>query len=253
MTILNNKLSAVGDFPAWMERNVQLLGAEKVKILNKARVLIVGMGGVGSAAAENLVRVGIGRLTIVDCDIVQASNINRQVPALHSTIGKAKVEVMESRLKDINPELEVSAVQTYLDDKSRNELLAEPYDFVVDAIDTLSPKIFFIEHLHKLGIPFCSSMGSGGKTNPTKISIADFKKTYNCRLAYILRKKLRKMGVDGGFKVVFSSELVDKDLVLEIDNEPNKKSTLGTVSYIPTIFGCMLASIVVDELTAIRS
>lgn len=236
-------------FPAWMSRNLQLLGAAKCRALQDAHILIVGMGGVGSAAAECLARIGVGNITIVDSDKVQASNINRQVPALHSTVGRSKVSVMESRLKDINPDLKVKALEMYLNDDSRDQLLTGKFDYVLDAIDTLSPKIFFIEKLHLLKIPFASSMGAGGKTDPTKISIADFKKTYNCRLAYILRKKLRKMGVIGGFKAVFSTELIDKELVLASENEPNKKSILGTVSYIPTIFGCMLASIAVDELT----
>jgi tRNA A37 threonylcarbamoyladenosine dehydratase len=244
----DNDFSSSGEFPEWKERSIQLLGGKKVRKLQESNVLIIGMGGVGSAAAENLVRLGIGNLTIVDSDIIKASNINRQVPALHSTIGRAKVVVMEERLKDINPALNINALQLYLNEDTMDQLLADSYDFVIDAIDTLSPKILFIEALFKRGIPFASSMGSGGKTDPTKITIADFKKTYNCRLAYILRKKLRKLGVNGGFKVVFSSELIDKQLVMPTENEMNKKSIIGTVSYIPVIFGCMLASIAVDNL-----
>ncbi len=236
------------EFPEWMERTLQLLGEEKLRKLKNSHVLVVGLGGVGSVAAESLVRTGIGRITIVDCDIVQSSNINRQVPALHSTLGKSKVSVMEARLKDINPDLEINALEIFLDDDTGDSLFTTHYDFVVDAIDTLSPKIFLIEKVLSCGLPLASSMGSGGKTDPTKITIADLKKTYNCRLAYILRKKLRKMGINGGFKVVFSSELVDKDLVFETENERNKKSRLGTVPYIPAIFGNMLASIVIDGL-----
>lgn len=238
-------------FPEWMSRTVQLLGEEKCDRLRQAHVLVAGMGGVGSVAAEALVRTGIGKITIIDNDIVQASNINRQVPALHSTIGKPKVEVMEARLRDINPELEIRALQIYLNDETRDQVFAEKYDFVVDAIDTLSPKIFLIEKVCKMGIPLASSMGSGGKTDPTKITISDFKKTYNCRLAYILRKKLRKVGINGGFKVVFSTEFVDKEHMSITENEPNKKSIHGTVPYIPSIFGNMLASIVVDGITGV--
>ena len=236
-------------FPDWMSRTVQLLGEARCEKLKQSHVLVAGMGGVGSVAAEALVRTGIGRITIIDNDVVQASNINRQVPALHSTIARSKVEVMEARLLDINPELEIRALQIYLNDETRDEVFSEKYDFVVDAIDTLSPKIFLIEKVCGMGIPLASSMGSGGKTDPTKITITDFKKTYNCRLAYILRKKLRKLGINGGFKVVFSTEFVDKELMFTTENEPNKKSVHGTVPYIPSIFGNMLASIVVDGIT----
>ncbi|MDA3822079.1 MAG: tRNA threonylcarbamoyladenosine dehydratase [Bacteroidales bacterium] len=236
-------------FPEWMTRTVQLLGAEKCGLLQKAHVLVAGLGGVGSAAAENMVRAGIGKITLVDNDTVQLTNINRQLPALHSTIGQAKVKVMESRLKDINPELNIITHELFLNEETLDFILEPSFDFVVDAIDTLTPKILFIEKVIKLGVPLASSMGSGGKTDPSKIFITDFRKTYNCRLAYLLRKKLRKLGVHGGFKVVFSTELADKGLVQEVDNEPNKKSVLGTVSYIPVIFGSMLASIVIDGVT----
>lgn len=250
MTIVASDLSKE-IFPEWMSRTVQLLGEEKCSVLRDSHVLVVGLGGVGSAAAEYLVRSGIGSITLVDNDKVQATNINRQVPALHSTIGKSKVEVMKSRLKDINPDLKIRVKESYVNEDTLEMVLAEPYDFVVDAIDTLTPKILFIEKVYKMGIPLASSMGSGGKTDPTKITIADFKKTYNCRLAFFLRKKLRKMGVNGGFKVVFSTELTNKDLLLETEDEPNKKSILGTVAYIPAVFGAMLASIVIEGLVAI--
>lgn len=236
-------------FPEWMTRTVQLLGAEKVARIRGAHVLVAGMGGVGSMAAEMLARAGVGQMTLVDNDIVQPSNINRQLPALHSSIGNQKVKIMEYRLKDINPEIKVRGLQTYINEDSLDGILATPYDFVVDAIDTLMPKILYIETVYKRGIPLASSMGSGGKTDPGKISITDFGKTYNCRLAYLLRKKLRKRGVSKGFKVVFSSELVDKKHLVITEDEPNKKSITGTISYIPVIFGCMLSSIVIEGIT----
>lgn len=239
-----------GVFPDWMSRTVQLLGEDKTRRLNEAHVLVAGMGGVGSMAAEMLVRAGVGKMTLVDNDIVQSTNINRQLPALHSTLGNQKVKIMEHRLKDINPEIGIRTMQTYINEDSLDGILATPYDFVVDAIDTLTPKILFIESVYKRGIPLASSMGSGGKTDPTRISITDFGKTYNCKLAYLLRKKLRKRGISKGFRVVFSTELVDKKHLITTENEPNKKSIPGTVSYIPAIFGCMLSSIVVDGLTA---
>lgn len=248
MTSMKNE----DQFPEWMTRTVQLLGSEACRALQNAHVLVAGLGGVGSSAAESLVRSGVGKITIVDNDSVQPSNINRQLPALHSTVGMPKTAVMEARLKDINPALSIHSLRIYLNEETIETILNERYDFVVDAIDTLTPKILFIERVYKMGIPLASSMGSGGKRNPSKIKIDDFSKSYNCRLAYLLRKKLRKMGVSGGFKVVFSSELTDKSLLLQSENEPNKKAISGTVAYIPQIFGCMLASIVVEGITAAK-
>ena len=236
--------------PEWMSRTVQLLGDEAVSRLGSAHVLVAGLGGVGSSVAENLSRVGIGELTLVDRDTVQPTNINRQFPALHSTIGRSKAEVVAGRLMDINPDLKVHLREVFLKDEVIDEVLSVKYDFVVDAIDTLSPKLNFIHTAYQLGIPFTSSMGSGGRTDPTKISITDFSKTFNCPLAFVLRKRLRKMGVHKGFKVVFSSELINKDLLVVTENEQNKKSQLGTVPYIPMIFGAMLSSIVVDGILA---
>lgn len=236
------------DLPEWTMRTRQLLGDDRCMALKNAHVLVAGMGGVGAAATENLVRTGIGRLTIVDNDKVQASNINRQIPALHSTIGRSKIDVIAERLLDINPSLELIKRELYINDETKTELFQAQYDFVVDAIDTLSPKIFLIEEVLKRGIPLASSMGSGGKTDPTKITITDFEKTYNCRLAFVLRKKLRKLDIHGGFRVVFSPEKINKDLIIKTEEEQNKKSITGTVSYIPMIFGAMLASIVINDL-----
>jgi len=233
-----------------MSRTVQLLGPEKVEILRDAHVLVAGLGGVGAMTAEMLVRAGIGNLTIVDNDSIATTNINRQLPAAHSTVGLSKVKLVEVRLRDINPELHIYGMQSYINEDNLESVFSRKYDFVADAIDTLTPKILLIEHTVRLGVPLVSSMGSGGKTDPSKISITDFGKTYNCKLAYLLRKKLRKMGVTGGFKAVFSSELADKSTLKIGENMPNKKSIPGTISYIPAIFGCMLASVVVGGLTA---
>ncbi|MFC2129347.1 ThiF family adenylyltransferase [Bacteroidota bacterium] len=238
------------EFPSWMERTVQLLGPEKMQRLQQSHVLVAGLGGVGSVAAESLARAGVGEFTIIDNDQIQASNINRQIPALHSTIGKSKTSVMEERLRDINPDIKIHAHQYYINEETLDELLSTNFDHIVDAIDTLTPKILFIERVRKRGMSLASSMGSAGKLDPTKIKIADFKKTYNCRLAYLLRKKLRKMEIIGGFRVVFSTELIDKSLILPAENEQNKKSILGTVSYIPSIFGNMLASIVIEDISS---
>jgi tRNA A37 threonylcarbamoyladenosine dehydratase len=234
--------------PGWQERTLQLLGEEKVARLSKANVLVAGMGGVGSMAAEMICRSGVGKMTIIDADSIQPGNINRQLPALHSTLDREKARVMGERLKDINPGLELTVIGEFMKEDRIPEVLQEPFDYVVDAIDTLSPKIYLIYHAVQKGLKLASSMGSGGKLDPSLISVADFGDTYNCRLAYVLRKKLRKLEVHGGFKVVFSTEQVPNEVIIPVEGEPNKKSTVGTISYIPAIFGCTLASIVIREL-----
>jgi len=241
-------MSSSSPHPGWQERSIQLLGKEKVSRLQENHILVVGMGGVGSMAAEMICRSGISKMTIIDGDTVQPGNLNRQIPATHSTLNRSKAEVMGERLLDINPGLQLTVISEYVRDDSFSEILEEPYDYVVDAIDTLSPKINLIYQAVKSGFRLVSSMGSGGKMDPTQVRIADFGDTYNCRLAYLLRKKLRKMDVHGGFKVVFSTEQVQKEMILPLEGEPNKKSTVGTSSYIPAIFGCLLASIVVRDL-----
>lgn len=237
-----------GPHPGWQERTIQLLGEKKFERIQRANVLVAGMGGVGSMAAEMLCRGGIGKMTIVDGDRIQAGNINRQIPATHSSLNREKAVVMGERLKDINPGLDLTVINEFIKEERIPEILQMPFDYVVDAIDTLSPKIYLIYHTMKQGLKLASSMGSGGKVDPSQIQVSDFGDTYNCRLAYILRKKLRKLGVDGGFKAVFSTEQVSKEMIIPVEGEPNKKSTVGTNSYIPAIFGCTLASIVLRDL-----
>ncbi len=237
-----------GAHPGWQERTLQLLGEERLAKLQNSNVLVVGMGGVGAMAAEMICRSGVGKMTIVDGDTIQPGNLNRQILGTHSTLYREKAVVMGERLMDINPELDLTVLQEYVTDEQMLEILEEPYDYVVDAIDTLTPKIYLIYHTVQRGLKLASSMGSGGKIDPSKISVTDFGDTYNCRLAYLLRKKLRKMDVHGGFKVVFSSEQVPKEMVIPVENERNKKSTVGTSSFIPAIFGCTLASIVIRDL-----
>jgi len=234
--------------PDWLERTELLLGMEAMSRLKNVHVLVAGMGGVGSMAAEMICRSGVGRMTLIDADTVQPGNINRQIPALHSTLNRHKVKVMGERLMDINPDLDLRLVSEFVKDERIPELLGEDPDYVVDAIDTLSPKIYLIYHSVQKGLKLTSSMGSGGKLDPSQIEVADFADTYNCRLAYVLRKKLRKLDVHGGFKVVFSTEQVPREMIIPVEGETNKKSTVGTSSYIPAIFGCTLASIVIRDL-----
>lgn len=235
----------------WLERTALLMGTDKVEQLSRKHVLVVGLGGVGAYAAEMIARAGVGRMTIVDGDTVSVSNINRQLPALHSQVGRFKAEVMAERLRDINPQIELTVVNEFIKDERMEQLLENNYDYVVDAIDTLSPKVFLICHCVRLGLNIISSMGSGGKTDPTKLQIADISKTYNCKLARAIRKRLHRKGIDKGVQVVFSTELTDKAAVVEVDDEENKKSTVGTISYMPALFGIYCASKVIRDLAEI--
>lgn len=244
-------MSNSGPFPDWQERSLQLLGEEKLSRLHHANILVAGMGGVGAMAAEMICRSGIGKMTIIDGDVIQPGNLNRQILSTHSNLGQEKAAVMGARLLDINPGLDLTVLQEFIKDERIPEILSEPFDYVIDAIDTLSPKIYLIYHSLQKGLKLTSSMGSGGKLDPSRVRVADFGETYNCRLAYILRKKLRKMDVHGGFKVVFSTEQVSKEMIIPVEHEPNKKSTVGTSSFIPAIFGCFLASIVIRDLVAL--
>ncbi len=226
-----------------------MFGKEKHARLEQSNVLVAGMGGVGSMAAEMICRSGVGKMTIIDGDTIQPGNLNRQIPATHSTLTKGKAEVMGKRLLDINPGLELTVLNEFIRDERIPEILREEFDYVVDAIDTLSPKIHLIYSTMNRGLKLASSMGSGGKVDPSQVEVADFGDTYNCRLAYILRKKLRKMDVHGGFQAVFSTEQVPKEMIIPVEDESNKKSTVGTSSFIPAIFGCTLASIVIRDLS----
>ena len=233
----------------WQQRTRLLLGQEKADRLQHAHVLVVGLGGVGAYAAEMICRAGVGRMTIVDADTVQPTNLNRQLPALHSTLGQAKAQVMAARLKDINPQLELTVVQAFLKDEDIPALLdAAPYDFVVDAIDTLAPKCYLIAETLRRRIKIISSMGAGAKSDITQVRFADVWDTYHCGLSKAVRKRLQKMGIRHKLPVVFSTEQADPKAVLLTDKERNKKSTCGTVSYLPAVFGCYLAEYVIRRL-----
>lgn len=233
----------------WNTRTELLLGADRMEQLAHSHVLVVGLGGVGAYAAEQICRAGIGHMTIVDADTVNASNINRQLAALHSTLGIPKAEVVAQRLLDINPRLKLTVINEFLRDERTEEVLnATKYDFIVDAIDSLSPKVYLLYHAISRKIPIVSSMGAGAKVDPAQVQIADISKTMNCALAKAVRKRLRGMGVNKGLPVVFSTEMANPDAIIEIDNEQCKRSTAGTVSYIPAIFGCYLASYVIRNI-----
>lgn len=233
----------------WCERTELLLGVEKAEKLRGSHVLVVGLGGVGAYAAEMIARAGVERMTIADADSVSVSNINRQLVALHSTVGLPKAEILAARLMDINPEIQLTVIQEYIKDEATDILLdREPdYDFAVDAIDTLAPKVNLIKGCLDRNIPLVSSMGAGAKTDPTLVEIKDIGKSHHCPLAHMLRKRLHKVGIRSGFPVVFSPEPVREGSMI-LCEEQNKKSNVGTISYMPAVFGCACASVAVRTL-----
>lgn len=235
----------------WLERTHLLIGEDGVKKLSESTVAVIGLGGVGAYAAEMVARSGVGKMIILDSDKVSDSNRNRQLLATTSTLGKSKAPLMGQRLLDINPDLELKVIEEYLTEDNVEDILGgTKIDFLVDAIDTLSPKIALISYCVKQQIPLVSSMGAGAKFDATKIRVADLSKSYNCPLAYILRKKLRKVGISKGFKVVFSEELPQREAIIPMNpaQERNKKSQVGTISYLPAVFGCVCAQVAITEL-----
>lgn len=233
----------------WQQRTELLLGKDKTERLRRAHVLVVGLGGVGAYAAEMLCRAGVGQLTLVDADTVQPSNINRQLPALHSTLGQTKAEVLAARFRYINPDIQLKVLPVYLKDEAIPALLdSARFDFIVDAIDTVAPKCYLIYHALQRGLKIVSSMGAGAKKDITQIRFADLWETYHCGLSKAVRKRLQKMGMKRKLPVVFSTEQADLEAVMLVDGEQNKKSTAGTVSYMPAVFGCYLAEYVIRKL-----
>lgn len=242
-------MTKIDDCYAWQERTELLLGEDKMQRLRKAHVLVVGLGGVGAYAAEMICRAGAGEMTIIDADTVQPSNINRQLPATHATIGRAKVEVLAERFRDINPEVKLHVKAEYLKDDMIPELLdGSHFDFIVDAIDTVAPKCYLIYHALQRRLPIISSMGAGAKKDITQVRFADLWETYHCGLSKAVRKRLQKLDMKRHLPVVFSTEQADANAVILVDNEQNKKSTAGTISYMPAVFGCYLAEYVLRKL-----
>lgn len=243
-------MSEIKEKENWRERTQLMLGEESVAVLERANVLIVGVGGVGAYVAEMLARAGVGNLTLVDGDVVSNSNRNRQLVALVSTVGRAKVDVLADRLRDINPQINLTLLHEFLRDERTVEVLeSQPYDYVVDAIDTLAPKVFLLHQAVERGMRVVSSMGSGGKLDPMQVRIADISKSDYCKLARMVRKRLHRLGVRKGITVVYSAEVVEAERVELTEGEQNKKSNVGTISYMPAIFGCCLASHILRDLS----
>jgi len=236
---------------AWTERTELLLGSEGLARLAGSTLAVVGCGGVGAFAAEMLARAGAGHLILLDSDAVGDTNRNRQLLALTSTVGRSKVAVLSERLLDINPELRIDRIEAFLDEDSVAALL-DPYkiDFLVDAIDTLSPKICLIQYCLAKGIPMVSSMGAGAKCDATKVRLTDISKSCYCPLAYMVRKRLHRLGIREGFLAVYSEEL-PHDESMRIEESRNKKSQVGTVSYMPAVFGCVCAQAAIRHITGI--
>jgi len=233
----------------WKNRTELLLGERTISRLTDLSVLIVGIGGVGAFAAEYLCRAGIGKITIVDGDVVDLTNLNRQLVALTSTIGQNKVDILANRLKDINPKAEIIPIKIYLKDEKIPELMAsDKFDYAIDAIDTLSPKVHVILNCIKQNIKLVSSMGAGGKLDPSKVQLVDISETHNCPLARAIRKRLHKFNLTSGFKAVYSPEHAHGDIIETETGTSNKRSILGTVSYMPSIFGCFCASAVIRDM-----
>ena len=236
----------------WTERTGLLLGAEKMQRLQEAHAVVVGVGGVGGYAAEMLVRAGLGHLVIIDSDCVGETNLNRQLLALRSTLGRGKCEVLRERLLDINPDLDIRVTETYIHEDNVASLLdSVPIDVVIDAIDTLSPKIALIQYCLARGLRLVSSMGAGAKLDATAVRVDDISRTRECPLAHALRKRLHRLGIQTGFLAVYSVEKPRRDAVIPEESR-NKKSQVGTISYLPAVFGCVCAQAALQELTDIR-
>jgi len=234
---------------SWLSRTTLLVGIDNLNKLINANVLIVGLGGVGSFAAEFIVRAGINNITILDGDVVDPTNRNRQLPALATTHGMFKTEVMRERLLAINPELNLVVKNYFLQPDMVEGLLDEfKYDYVVDCIDSITPKCHLITTCKFRGINIISSMGAGGKLDPTKIHVTDIAKTKVCTLASYVRKRLKKMGVFQGVKTVYSSEKLIRESLIHTDGSNFKKSAYGTISYLPAAFGGAVASVVIRDL-----
>lgn len=233
----------------WLQRSELLVKPEGLEKLKNANILVVGLGGVGSFAAEFLARAGVGKLTIVDGDTVDITNVNRQLPALHSTIGKNKVDIVAQRILDINPEIILMPINEFLSPERMDEILeANRYDYVLDCIDSVSPKLALIIACRRRKIKLVSSMGAGGKMDPSKVLVRDLSKTNNCYLAKQIRKRLKKEGITKGFRCVFSTEIQNEESLKLTDGSNFKKSYYGTISFMPALFGLNAAAEVINYL-----
>jgi tRNA A37 threonylcarbamoyladenosine dehydratase len=233
----------------WLERTELLIGKKDIDTLKGKNVLVVGLGGVGSYAAEFIARTGVGKMTIVDGDTVDITNVNRQLPALQTTVNQAKVSLMEDRIRGINPEIQLQFLKEFLMPERMHELIENgAFDFVLDCIDSVTPKLNLIMACLNHNTPIISSMGAGGKLDPAKVRIADISKSHTDPFAHQVRRQLKRRGVKPkGFMVVFSEETNVEDSLRMTDGTNFKKSFYGTISYIPALFGLHMAGYVVRK------
>lgn len=232
----------------WQERAELLFKQEGIGALKNANVLIVGLGGVGSFAAEFLARAGVGNMTIVDGDVVDITNINRQLPALHSTVNEPKISIVGDRLMDINPDLNLVRIQEFLSPERVFDVVTDEFDYVLDCIDSITPKLNLIIAAKRKKIKVISNMGAGGKMLASKVVVKDISKTNVCPLAKVIRKRLRKEGISSGVKAVFSLEKPDETSLKMTDGKNYKKSFFGTNSWMPALFGLHTAETVIIHL-----
>lgn len=236
---------------SWLSRTSLLIGEKALQQLNSSHVMVVGLGGVGSYAAEFIARSGIGKMTIIDGDVVDPTNRNRQLPALATTHGQPKALIMEDRIRSINPEIDLTVVREFINPSMVMAQLATQPNYIIDAIDSITPKLTFIQLAYESKLKLVSSMGAGAKLDPTQLRIVDISKTYNCPFAQQIRKQLnRRFGIKKGIKVVFSPEEPIKESLMLTDGSNFKKSAYGTISYLPATFGAVAASVVIRDLIA---
>jgi tRNA threonylcarbamoyladenosine dehydratase len=233
---------------SWLSRTKLLIGEEALHRLAKSHVMVVGLGGVGSYAAEFIARSGVGAMTIIDGDVVDPTNRNRQLPALATNHGVSKALIMKERLLAINPELDLHVIQEFINPEMVLTQLQQQPDYIIDAIDSITPKITFIKTAYEQGLRLVSSMGAGAKLDPTQLKVVDISKTYNCPFAQQVRKTLKRHNIRKGIKVVFSPEEPIKESLMLTDGKNYKKSAYGTISYLPAVFGAVAASVVIRDL-----
>ena len=231
---------------SWLERTELLVEKEGLQKLQKANILVVGLGGVGSYAAEFIARAGVGKMTLVDGDVFDVTNKNRQLPALDSTIGKSKALILAARLKDINKDIQLTVVAEFLSPDSAYAIVSKEFDYVLDCIDSITPKVNLIVAARRKKVKIISSMGAGGKLDATKIRIKDIAQTRNCTMARVLRKRLKERKVNKGVKAVYSEEMQIAKSVKITDGTNFKKSFYGTISYMPAAFGLQAAAHVIN-------
>lgn len=233
----------------WISRTTALIGEENLNKLINSHVLVVGLGGIGSFAAEFIARAGVGKMTIVDGDVVDPTNRNRQIQAMTSTHGMSKADLMYERLKDINPEIQITVIKEFLSPTKAFEIIQQDnYDYIVDAIDSFTPKLNLLKAAYQLQKKIIASGGAGGKTDPAKIQVADVSNTHHCVFMQMVRKRLKKEKIYTGIDFVFSPELQSKTALIMTDGTNYKRSAYGTISYMPAAFGGVCASVVIREL-----